>query len=230
MTYSATASGVRRFMFSARGENDTMGVMSGDPLQNFDQTNPSLLRSIRDRGNREAWGEFDALYRPMLGRFAKAYGLRDSDVDDVVQHCMTALCLKIDEFQYDPTRGRFKSWLRTMVNNRCRDVLRSRGRPPVELDAADGIAAAGVSPEDAFERIWLDEHLGHGVRMIEKETDAATFAAFRAYVIDGRSVDDVCREMALTPNQLYKIKHRLTRRLKDIMAAWTGDDAPPHSE
>ncbi len=197
------------------------GVMTSNP---FEQTNPSLLRMIKDRGNREAWSQFDALYRPMLGRFARSYGLKEADVDDVVQHCMTALCMKIDEFTYDPTRGRFKGWLRTMVNNRCRDLMRMRGNLPVELEAAERVTSVSDTPEDAFERIWMDEHLSHCVRLIQNEVEAPTFAAFRAYVIDGREVEDVCREMALTPNQLYKIKHKLTKRLKELMAVWVGEE------
>lgn len=204
--------------------------MTANPYDSLEQTNPSLLRSVRDRGNQEAWSQFDALYRPMLRRFAKSYGLKEADLDDVVQHCMTALCVKMDEFTYDPSRGRFKGWLRTMVNNRCRDLLRMRGNLPVELEAAERVTAEGSSPEEAFEQIWMDEHLSHCVRLIEQEVDATTYSAFRKYVIESKEVEDVCRELALTPNQLYKIKHKLTKRLKELMSVWVGEEAEVKSK
>ena len=38
----------------------------------MDTTRPSLLLRIRDRGDAGAWRTFDAIYRPMLYRFALA--------------------------------------------------------------------------------------------------------------------------------------------------------------
>lgn len=92
----------------------------------MDTTRSSLLLRLRDEGDERAWVEFDAIYRPMLERFAAARGLRGPDVDDVVQHSMAAVHRRIRGFEYDPDRGRFKSWLRTLVNNHVRNRLRDR--------------------------------------------------------------------------------------------------------
>ena len=89
-------------------------------------TRASLLLRIKDRSDAQAWHEFDVLYRPMLNRFARSRGLNDADAEDVVQHCMMAVQKHIAHFEYDPTQGRFKGWLRTLVNNRIRNLLRDR--------------------------------------------------------------------------------------------------------
>ena len=92
----------------------------------MDTTRATLLERIRDRADTNAWGQFDAIYRPMLMRFAQGRGLSLSQAEDVTQHCMAAVHKHIDEFEYDPSKGRFRGWLRTLVNNRVRDMGRLR--------------------------------------------------------------------------------------------------------
>lgn len=196
-----------------------------DSYGNVDQTDPGLLRRIKDRGNKAAWSEFDVLYRPMLLRFARSRGLPSEDAEDIVQHCMASVCAHIEQFSYDPTRGRFKSWLRTMVNNRCRDLLRIHRHCTVILTEADQLPAADPSPDEAFDKIWLDEHVNHCLRIIRQEVDEATFAAFERYVLRDQPVEQVCRELALMPDQLYKIKWRLTKRLREALRELLGDDS-----
>ncbi|MFQ5490031.1 MAG: RNA polymerase sigma factor [Phycisphaerae bacterium] len=89
-------------------------------------TRASLLLRVRDPKDATAWTEFDAIYRPLLVRFGQSNGLGEADVEDVAQHCMTAIHKRIASFDYDPEKGRFKGWLRTLVNNRIRDLHRRR--------------------------------------------------------------------------------------------------------
>lgn len=195
--------------------------MSADASQP-DATNPSLLRRIRSRDNKQAWNQFDELYRPMLRRFAAARGLPEADVDDVVQHCMTAVYVHIDGFTYDPQRGRFKGWLRTLVNNRCRDLLRAKMGLTFDAEKLDEVPSAHESPEDAFERIWADEHLNHCLRTVQGEVSQKVFGAFRRYALESQPAEEVCRDFGITPNQLYKLKHQLTHRLRELMEQMIG--------
>lgn len=178
----------------------------------MDTTRPSLLLRLRERSDADAWRTFDALYRPMLRRFALARGLNEDDADDVVQHCMAAVLDHITAFQYDPAKGRFKSWLRTLVNNRARDLLRSR-RPQAPAEELDALPEGGPTPEEAFEQIWQEEHLAHCLRELRGEVEERTFQAFWQVVMEQRSVEDVSAALGLRPNNIHTIKWRLTERI-----------------
>jgi len=186
-------------------------------------TNPSLLRRIKDLRDGGAWGEFDSLYRPMLHRFAKIRGLSDADAEDIVQRCMASICVHIDEFTYDPSRGRFKAWLQTLVKNKCRDLQRSRKHREKDAEALKGVAADVEPPESAFERIWVEEHLNHCLRLLSQEEDEQTYKAFHEYAVEEQPVEEVCRRFELTAQQLYKIKWRLTKRLREQMTHLVGE-------
>ena len=101
----------------------------------MDTTRKSLLIRVKNRGDSEAWREFDGIYRPMLHRFARQCGVTDADADDVVQQSMAALANHIQKFDYDPRKGRFKGFLKTIAKNNV--YKRSRRKRPQEADSRD---------------------------------------------------------------------------------------------
>ena len=190
----------------------------------MDTTQPSLLLRIRNREDAVAWRTFDTIYRPLLERYARARGLRDADVEDVVQHCMQAVSDHIGSFDYDPAKGRFKSWLRTLVNNRVRSLATKRRESQADSAVMDRAVAHEESPEALFERLWDQEHLWHCLRIMKCEVEPQTFEAFRRYVIEEQPASVVCEELGLTRGNLDTIKWRMTGRLGDHMRRLLGTD------
>lgn len=184
-------------------------------------TRASLLLRIRDRGDSIAWGEFDAIYRPMLRRFAASQGLSDAEADDVVQHCMAAIAERISAFDYDPRKGRFKGWLRTLVNNRVRNLWRDRREQSAKTGDFERDQARERTPEEAFDDIWMQEHLRYCLNSLRKEMQESTMRAFQAYVIDEKPIEVVCKEIGMSEQQVYQIKWRVTQKLSEMMKALT---------
>ncbi len=179
----------------------------------MDTTRPSLLLRIRDRGDAAAWRLFDALYRPMLERFARARGLSAGEAEDVAQHCLAQIADHIGEFTYNPAQGRFKGWLRTLVNNRIRNLIRDRHEHQGESRDFQAPQTREATPEAEFERIWLEEHLWHCLRELQAEVEDRTYRAYVAYVIEQQPIEVVCAALDLTPQNVYTIKWRLTERV-----------------
>ncbi len=184
-------------------------------------TRASLLIRIRNRQDSAAWTEFDAIYRPLLARFAAASGANPTEAEDVVQHCMTAVHQHIASFEYDKSKGRFKGWLKTLVANRIRNLFRDRKEKRADTAAFSGLAAKEQSPEDLFDKIWMDEHLKYALGQVRGEVEEKTFLAFKLYVIDERPVEEICAELEINANQVHKAKYRITRRLAEKMAELT---------
>jgi len=183
----------------------------------MDTTRVSLLIRIRDDQNRAAWQEFDSIYRPMIKRFAKTRGLVESEIDDLVQHCMVAIHRHIASFDYDPQKGKFKGWLRTMVHNRVQNLFRDRREKNADTAVFDRVDPSAPTPEETFDRVWMEEHLRHCLSCLKHEVEPSTYEAFRRYVIEEESVETVCAALEMNPDQLYKIKWRVTKRLAEMM-------------
>ncbi len=179
----------------------------------MDTTRPSLLLRIRDRADTEAWRVFDSIYRPLLFRYARARGLGEDDAEDVTQHCLAAVYNHIGEFSYQPEKGRFRSYLRTLVNNRVRDLLRCRHDRQGRTGEFERLEQREPSPEEVFDRIWMEEHLAHCLRELRGEVEETTFRAFWNYVIEEQPIAQVCSDLNLRPNNVYTIKWRVTERI-----------------
>lgn len=183
----------------------------------MDTTRPSLLLRIRDRADIGAWGTFDAIYRPMLYRFARASGLNTDDAEDVAQQCFAVISDRIAEFSYDPQKGRFKGWLRTLVNNRVRNLRRDRKDRQAGTADLRQAQQREPSPDEVFEKIWMEEHLWQCLRELRAEVEETTFQAYQAYVIEQQPIEEVCAALQLKPNNVYTIKWRLTERVSAKM-------------
>lgn len=190
----------------------------------MDTTHASLLMRVRAPQDTAAWREFDEIYRPMLFRFALACGLKHADAEDVVQACLEATMRHIASFEYDPSRGRFRGWLKTMVNNRVRTLLRDRHDAQADTHAFNRQDTREDAPEDMFDRIWRQEHLRHCMDRVKAEVEESSFQAFHALVIEERSVEQVCADFKMTANQVYLIRWRLTNKIRKHMEAILGQD------
>src|SRR5262249_46801901 len=91
-------------------------------------TRASLLLRIRDPQDRQAWGEFVALYAPLIHAYGRKRGLQDSDAADLTQEVLRRVSRSAGEFRYDPARGSFRGWLLTVTLNEVRKLGGRRTR------------------------------------------------------------------------------------------------------
>ena len=116
------------------------------------------------------------------------------------------------------------SWLRTLINNRFRDGLRKGQDQQARTSDYDKAQHREDAPEEFFEKIWMDEHLNYCLNRVRPEIDASTYEAFCKHVIEDRPAQEVCEELGMTANNLYKIKWRVTQKLQEQMSVLLGPE------
>ena len=190
----------------------------------MDTTRPSLLLRIRNPTDGRAWGEFDAIYRPLLIRYARARGLDDATSEDVAQLCLAAVHEHIGGFDYDPSRGKFKGYLRTLVNNRFRNLLRDNRDERAQTQDFNRPQEREQSAEELFDSVWQEELLRHAMKQVREEVEPATFEAFVAYAVEEQPIEAVCTSFNMNANQVHAIKYRMTKRLAAKMRELACED------
>lgn len=186
--------------------------------ESMDTTRASLLIRIRDPKNHSAWSQFDAIYRPLLRRLCRARGLGDSTADDIVQQCMAKVHQHIAGFEYDPDKGRFKSWLHTMAIRLIQNYYNRLKERDATTSAFNQKEAADDLPDEQFEKLWMEEHLAFCLESIRVEIGAQSYEAFRLYVLKEMPADEVSRQLGMAVSELYRIKYRTTQRLAEKMS------------
>jgi RNA polymerase sigma-70 factor (ECF subfamily) len=100
-------------------------------------TSLTLLRVLcQPEKDEQAWRVFYERYQPMIRRWCARFRLQDADAQDVSQKVLQRVFTRIST--YDPQRGeRFRGWLKTVVENAVKDLLRWSGRRPGDRGAGD---------------------------------------------------------------------------------------------
>jgi RNA polymerase sigma-70 factor (ECF subfamily) len=186
------------------------------------QTHVSLLERLAQGspdGSGVAWGEFVDRYGELLRGFCRARGLDATDTDDVVQDVLLSLSRAMPGFTYDPSRGKFRSYLKTValhaIFRKSRQDAGASGLGEVESLAA---TATGDPAADAhWEGEWRQYHLRLAMRTVEVECSARDLEAFHRYAVRGEDAGSVSEELGLSMNALYQIKSRITRRLAALV-------------
>jgi RNA polymerase sigma-70 factor (ECF subfamily) len=163
-----------------------------------------------------------AAHRPYLLRVARQR-LRDSAlVEDVVQDTLLAALQSFERFG---GKSSLRTWLTGILLNKIADSVRRDRRAPIvdtpALADEDDDAPARDEPVD-----WHDpQRLLEGRQFIEQLTlrlDAMPPQAARAFAlreIEGFSLDEIARELGITPGHGALLLHRARNRLRDAFAA-----------
>ena len=198
--------------------------MRGDmTVRDFPDTRDSLLMRIQDPADHLAWMEFVAIYRPLVYRIARKKGMQDADAQDLAQKVLIAVAGKIGDWESDPDRGKFRSWLGQVARNAMIDAFR-RNRPDAPAGGTQAVQALGDQPDSAdapweqLEQEYRREVFRWAARRIRLEFAEATWLAFWRTTVEGMSVRDVSRQLEISEGAIYTARSRVMRRLKQEVA------------
>ena len=75
-----------------------------------------------------------------------------------------------------------------------------------------------------WERAWRQHQLVDALALIRQETNADTYRAFYLAAIEQRPPKEVVEELKMNVDNVYLIKHRLLKRLRDLINTAQEDD------
>ena len=189
-------------------------------------TRLSFLDRLRDRSSASGWVEFDERYRELLYRYARRRGASHVEAEDVVQEVQMHLYKAFDRFQYDPSKGRFRSYLRTSVIHAMTRRASRRAKQEAAVDPAlFAFRADGAAHGDAeWDHEWRLHRLRSAMRAIAGEFAPTTLEAFRLHVLAGWPVETTAEALRMTRASVYQAKCRVLKRLRDWVASAQADD------
>lgn len=108
-------------------------------MADFDlRTSKTLLEKLRVFEDQRAWAQFLSLYTPMIQAWGRRRGLQNDDVEELTGRLLAKLVEALPKFDYDPQKGSFRGWLKTITQREVSNLARERRRLP-------GAEAAGTS-------------------------------------------------------------------------------------
>ena len=201
-------------------------MMTGqhDPTPGDDSlaTRASLLGRLKNWEDGRSWEEFTQTYSRLIRAVAFKAGLTEAEVKDVEQETLLCVAKTIHEFESNPERGTFKSWLLNLTRWRIADQFRKRG-PAASLPRPDPTATGTSTVErvpgpdnlDAeWEIEWKQNLVETALARVGRKVKPKHLQIFDLYAMRHWPAGKVARELGVTRVQVYLVNHRLTKLMK----------------
>jgi RNA polymerase sigma factor (sigma-70 family) len=205
--------------------------MSGGPMAKHDKdsslmTRASLLGRLKNWEDAESWEEFTQTYSRLIRGVAVQSGLSEAEAKDVEQETLLSVARTIHEFESNPERGSFKSWLLNLTRWRITDQFRKRspGAASSESMTRDDGTATAERVEDprsldaVWEVEWKKNLLETALSRVGRKVKPKHMQIFDLYSIRRWPATKVARELGVSLVQVYLVHHRVTKLLKQEAA------------
>jgi RNA polymerase sigma-70 factor (ECF subfamily) len=210
--------GVRAVLSSVSckvGDGGQYYLTTEDDMAHWPATRVTLLDRLGDPQDRGAWTEFVGLYGPLIFAFARRRLPQDEDAADVMQEVLGAVL----RGTYQRPAGRFQKWLVTVILNKIRDFHAARAR---RGEVSGGTAVnerLQEEPSRSEEEEWDRDRAVHlfraAARRVQARSNPLHWEAFVRLALQNQSGQEVSAALGLSPTNVYAIKSRLMKEIKD---------------
>ena len=176
-------------------------------------------------GAEDAWGVFLARYWPRIVEWAKRGGVGRDDAEQIASQVLLKLSCGRALASFDRGQGRFRPWLRKVVQRVAVDFLRKRSKIPGSVGRGEGEAPLDVLLDPTSLADLADE-LNHRLSRDLREAEAAvervrarirpeTWDAYYRTAISGNSAVETADALGLSVPAVYMAKQRVGAMLRE---------------
>lgn len=183
-------------------------------------TRQTLLFKIKNQYDDAAWNDFVQFYRPYIYRVIQNLNVNSSDREDIIQEVMLTSWKKLPEFDYDTTKGRFRSWLCTVARRTVFTFNDKKSKSGHFEDAVKNEElSSGITPEieELSTREWEKHIADMAWENVSKKFDDQVLNAFKR-LASGEKGEVVAADLGLSQNSVYVYKKRVMASLQKEIA------------
>lgn len=194
-------------------------------------TDPSIFLKLRhsDPAPREvAWRQFYNRYAPVIAGYARGRGANAQQADEVVQDVISGFFAASPRFAYDPSRGRFRAYLRACAAHALARLRTPAPPAPRAVVPVEELAILDERDEQLWDRLWREQVLRRALDLARehyaRRGKVHTFLAFEQNVIRGRPADETARAVGISIASVHAAKSRVTEKLRELRASIEQDE------
>jgi RNA polymerase sigma-70 factor (ECF subfamily) len=182
-------------------------------------TGSVLLLLLSNPTDRECWNAFVDRYAPKIYGWCRQWRLQEADAQDVTQEVLALLVRKLRTFTYDPHKGPFRGWLKTLTHHAWCDYVEERRRAdgskggPEELARLETLEARQDLLE-ALAEVFDLELLAEAQARVQLQVSPRDWKIFQELAVAGRPGPDVARELGMTVTAVLMARSRVQKRLR----------------
>lgn len=198
--------------------------MAGDSSSKTGTTLHLLLENVDDQ---RAWEAFVDRYGPKVYGWCRKWKLQRADAEDVTQAVLAKLSQCLRTFRYDPSKGTFRGWLKTLTQHAWSDYVRGRNR--AGNAAGDAASQSPLESLEAREDLTKELEAAFDLELLEeakaqvrRRVTPQTWDAFRLLAVEDRPGAEVAAALGMKVSAVYVAKNRVQKMLQQMIRALEG--------
>lgn len=178
-----------------------------------DRTRQTLISRLADQNDEEAWKEFVFYYEDYIKIIFKKFRLSEEQINDSLQNTLLKIWKELPNFNYNPERGRFRSWIYTVALNDMRTMVRKEvKRQSVEKESFLPDLNSNkfeTELEDEW-KVYISKKAWENIRV---ELNDVMREAFELY-LQGLNSREISEKLGISEAVARVYKQRISHRLK----------------
>jgi RNA polymerase sigma-70 factor (ECF subfamily) len=177
------------------------------------RTRASLLIRLKDPADRQAWDEFHERYAPMIRGWCRHWFPRETD--DMAQEVFTRLIKSLQAFEYEPGKGRFRGYLKTVTHRLMADLKERRAHAPMSGDEERLIEIeARQDLQDRLAAMFDLDLLEQAKERVRNRVEDRTWRVYVETAEQGRKPAEVARDLGMKVGAVFQAKHSVITQLR----------------
>ena len=177
-------------------------------------TRSSFLKQIKS-GDEEAWMTFYSKYVGMIHSIGKRHNLSKEECDDLMVEVMLIFWKKLDNFIYDRSKGKFRSFLSRISDLAAIKIYKKNHSKNFTGEIRDLPYPAEV--DEKYMQEYQDFILDKALDNLKESVDTETYEVFYMSVFQDRPVTEIALVTRKSPGSIYAIRHRCLKKLKNLI-------------
>jgi RNA polymerase sigma-70 factor (ECF subfamily) len=173
-------------------------------------TSPIIFGRLR-RQDPRAWEDFVSRYQPMILGWCRQWFPREAD--DMAQEVFVKLVSCLGRYDYDPQKGRFRGWLKTVTHHLMAALKRRPQLPVIDDQVLLDVAEAPADFEQRLAAMLDLERLCEAKERVRAQVKESTWRAYVETAERGPATE-VGRELGLSVGAVYRARHKVKESLR----------------
>jgi RNA polymerase sigma-70 factor (ECF subfamily) len=183
------------------------------------RTGSVLLLLLSSPADPQGWSNFVERYGPKIYGWCRQRGLQEADCQDVTQEVLIQLVHKLRTFAYDPDKGSFRGWLKTVTRHAWCDYIDKRqraggvGTNEAILRRMESLEAREDLLQTLAETFDL-EVFAEAQARVQLQVSPRDWKIFEALALEGCPGPVVAKEWGMTVTAVLTAKSRVQKKLR----------------
>jgi RNA polymerase sigma-70 factor (ECF subfamily) len=190
----------------------------------MNETSLSLLARIRQSGDADDWNRLVELYTPLMRGWLRAYGVNETDAEDLVQEVLSVVAQELARFNHNQRTGAFRSWLRRILVHRLQNYWRGRRHQPAAPGGSSLLEQLKELEDEQSQlsRVWNQQHdrevIARLMELVRPRFQPKTWEAFRRQLFEGQQPAQVAASLGMPLGSVYMARNRVLAALRSEAA------------